>query len=45
MLNYVVTISISAYFVPHYLSVFWSPLRTPPWDIIFGAALVLTLVG
>ena len=45
MLNYVVTISISAYFVPHYLSVFWAPLRTPPWDIVFGAALVLTLVG
>jgi APA family basic amino acid/polyamine antiporter len=45
MLNYMVTISISAYFVPHYLSVFWSPLRTPPWDIIFGATLVLTLVG
>jgi APA family basic amino acid/polyamine antiporter len=45
MLNYVVTISISAYFVPHYLSVFWAPLRTPPWDIVFGATLVLTLVG
>jgi APA family basic amino acid/polyamine antiporter len=45
MLNYVVTISISAYFVPHYLSVFWSPLRTPPWDIVAGTALVLTLVG
>jgi APA family basic amino acid/polyamine antiporter len=45
MLNYVVTISISAYFVPHYLSVFWTPLRTPPWDIIAGATLVLTLVG
>ena len=45
MLNYVVTISISAYFVPHYLSVFWSPLRSTPWDIIFGASLVLTLVG
>ncbi len=45
MLNYVVTISISAYFVPHYLSVFWEPLRTTPWDIIAGTALVLTLVG
>jgi APA family basic amino acid/polyamine antiporter len=45
MLNYVVTISISAYFVPHYLSVFWSPLRSPPWDIVAGAALVLILVG
>jgi APA family basic amino acid/polyamine antiporter len=45
MLNYVVTISISAYFVPHYLSVFWTPLKTTPWDIVFGAGLVLTLVG
>ena len=30
MLNYVVTISISAFFVPHYLSVFWEPLRDEP---------------
>jgi APA family basic amino acid/polyamine antiporter len=45
MLNYVVTISISAYFVPHYLSVFWSPLRTRPWDVIAGGVVVLLLVG
>ncbi|MGA9761802.1 MAG: universal stress protein [Gaiellaceae bacterium] len=45
MLNYVVTISISAYFVPHYLSVFWTPLKTTPWDIIAGTAIILLLVG
>src|SRR5439155_701980 len=32
MLNYVVTIAISAFFVPHYLSIFWEPLKTNPWD-------------
>src|SRR5437867_12424568 len=45
LLNYVVTISISAFFVPHYLSVFWGPLRTPPWDIVGGAAVIAILVG
>ena len=33
MLNYVITIAISAFFVPHYLSIFWEPLRTNPWDV------------
>ncbi len=45
MLNYVVTISISAFFVPHYLSVFWGPLRTKPWDIIAGTVIILLLVA
>ena len=45
MLNYVITISISAFFVPHYLSIFWSPLRDNPWDIVFGAAVITLLVG
>ena len=36
MLNYVITIAISVIFVPHYLSIFWSPLRTNPWDIVVG---------
>ena len=26
MLNYTITVAISAYFVPHYLAVFWEPL-------------------
>ena len=30
MLVYVVTVAVSAFFVPHYLSVFWEPLRTNP---------------
>jgi APA family basic amino acid/polyamine antiporter len=45
MLNYVITIAISAFFVPHYLSIFWSPLRENPWDIIGGIAVVVVLVG
>src|SRR6059036_681884 len=44
MLNYVITISISAFFVPHYLSIFWGPLRQNPWDIVGGAVVVVMLV-
>src|SRR5712691_11038454 len=44
MLNYVITIAISAFFVPHYLSIFWGPLRTNPWDIVVGAAVIVVLV-
>ena len=40
MLNYIITIAISAFFVPHYLSIFWSPLRENPWDIVGGAVWV-----
>ena len=36
MLNYIITIAISAFFVPHYLSIFWGPLRENPWDIVGG---------
>jgi basic amino acid/polyamine antiporter, APA family len=45
MLNYIITIAISAFFVPHYLSVFWEPLRENPWDIIGGALVIAALVG
>jgi basic amino acid/polyamine antiporter, APA family len=45
MLNYVITVAISVIFVPHYLSIFWGPLRTNPWDIIVGIALTWLLVG
>ena len=45
MLNYIITVAISAFFVPHYLSIFWEPLRTNPWDIIGGAAVILILVA
>ena len=33
MLNYIITVAISAFFVPHYLSIFWEPLKTNPWDV------------
>ncbi len=45
MLNYIITVAISAFFVPHYLSIFWAPLRTNPWDIIGGIVVVIVLVG
>src|SRR5881628_1520964 len=45
MLNYIITIAISAFFVPHYLSIFWEPLKTNPWDIVGGATVVAVLVG
>src|SRR3954466_5255947 len=45
MLNYVITIAISVIFVPHYLSIFWAPLKTTPWDVIVGIALAWVLVG
>src|SRR5256884_3875857 len=44
MLNYVITVAISAFFVPHYLSIFWEPLRTPPQDVIGGAIVIVFLV-
>src|SRR5437667_3688988 len=44
MLNYVVTIAISAFFVPHYLSIFWEPLKTNPWDIVGGVVVIAVLV-
>jgi basic amino acid/polyamine antiporter, APA family len=44
MLNYIITIAISAFFVPHYLSIFWGPLKQNPWDIIVGAAVIAVLV-
>ena len=45
MLVYVATVAISAFFVPHYLSVFWEPMRENPWDIVVGAIVVVLLVG
>ena len=44
MLNYIITIAISAFFVPHYLSIFWAPLRQNPWDIVGGGIVILLLV-
>ncbi len=44
MLNYIITIAISAFFVPHYLSIFWGPLRQNPWDIVVGVVVIVILV-
>ncbi len=43
MLNYTITAAISAFFVPHYLAVFWPWLGDSPGDIIGGAALIVAL--
>ena len=44
MLNYIITIAISAFFVPHYLSIFWGPLRQNPWDVVGGGIVIALLV-
>lgn len=44
MLVYIVTVATSAFFVPHYLSIFWEPLKTNPWDIVGGAIVIVILV-
>src|SRR3954452_472301 len=41
MLNYTITIAISAYFVPHYVGgLFWDALRHGPGDILFGIGVI-----
>src|SRR5246500_1142446 len=46
MLNYVITIAISAFFVPHYIGgLFWPYLKTSPGDIFFGIGVVVFLSG
>jgi basic amino acid/polyamine antiporter, APA family len=43
MLNYIITVAISAFFVPHYLGVFWEPLGRSPADIVGGIVVVAIL--
>jgi basic amino acid/polyamine antiporter, APA family len=43
MLTYIITIAISAFFVPHYLGVFWSALGDSPGDIVGGIVVVVLL--
>ncbi|HYN91384.1 MAG TPA: universal stress protein [Thermoleophilaceae bacterium] len=43
MLTYIITIAISAFFVPHYLGVFWDPLGESPADIAGGIVVVVLL--
>jgi APA family basic amino acid/polyamine antiporter len=46
MLNYIITVAISAFFVPHYIGgLFWDPLRSAPGDIIFGAGVIAVLMA
>ncbi len=45
MLNYIITVSISAFFLPHYLGILWEPLLTSPGDIIVGIAVVVVLAA
>jgi APA family basic amino acid/polyamine antiporter len=45
MLNYIITVAISAFFVPHYLAVFWPWLGDSPGDIIGGVAVVVFLAA
>ena len=40
MLTYIVTVAISAYFIPHYLEVIWEPLGDRPFDVIFAIGIV-----
>ena len=44
MLDYIVTIAISAFFVPNYLAVFWPVLKTWPYNSIGGIVVILALV-
>src|SRR3981189_142250 len=44
MLNYTITIAISAFFVPHYLGgLFWPALQHGPGDVLFGIGVVAVL--
>jgi APA family basic amino acid/polyamine antiporter len=44
-LDYIITISISAFFVPHYLGAFWPALNHNPGDIIGGAVTIALLTA
>jgi APA family basic amino acid/polyamine antiporter len=42
-LDYIITVAISAFFVPHYLAAFVPALGHGPWDVFGGAAVVVGL--
>ncbi len=44
-LDYIITVAISAFFVPHYLGAFFPALRDGPWDMICGAAVIAILAA
>jgi APA family basic amino acid/polyamine antiporter len=46
MLNYVITVATSAFFVPHYIGgLFWERLRSSPADIVAGAFIIAILAA
>ena len=45
MLDYIITIAISAFFVPNYLAAFWPILKTWPYNSIGGIAVIVFLVA
>ena len=44
-LDYILTIAISAFFVPHYLGAFWPALTHPPGDVIGGLIVIVVLAA
>jgi basic amino acid/polyamine antiporter, APA family len=44
MLDYIITIAISAFFVPNYLAVFWPILKFWPYNTIGGIIVIAALV-
>src|SRR6058998_1178984 len=44
-LDYIITIAISAFFVPHYLGAFWPALNHNPGDIIGGIVTIALLAA
>src|SRR6516164_10902528 len=41
MLNYMLTVATSAFFVPHYVGgLFWPALQHPPGDVLAGIAVI-----
>src|SRR3984893_13648407 len=42
-LDYILTIAISAFFVPHYLGAFWPALTHGPGDVIGGIVVIVVL--
>src|SRR5881397_3955481 len=44
-LDYIITIAISAFFVPHYLGAFWPALGHNPGDIIGGLVTIALLAA
>ena len=45
MLTYIITVAISAFFVPHYLGVFWEPLRRARPATSSAGIVVVVMLG